>query len=310
MTPKLPPVRVTRRDRRTYRPELVLAPGPAQLAQPGGGTNAELYGCPWALALHRSGPQLYHLSAGVWAPRSDLDALAPLAQLPDVRHVGLAFDQAARPVICWEQSGAVVVRQWNAQAAQYVTRGPWAGCDPVIYADSAAHYRPSDSDVVLWYLTPDRRTLAHRVQRDLYAVERAAHTYAAPVVLDQIVAHPYRAQLLAADLSSGAAQPVTVGLYPIFTTDATTAQAAPPTGGVLFEVVIVRSGTDAATVQAAPPTGGVLFEAVIVRSGTDAATVQTAPPTGGALVLAVVVVTLPPNSLSLGVSAPTGGTLA
>ncbi|MFC6803057.1 hypothetical protein ACFQDE_16155 [Deinococcus caeni] len=132
---------VTKRSRRTLRPELVVAAGPQRLAQPGGGTYDDLYGSRWALGLYRGGPRLYQARSGVWVDRTDPDALGALTA-SGVRHASLAFDQAARPVLAWEQSGAVYVRQWDALGTQYVTRGPWEGCDPLLISDAMALLKP------------------------------------------------------------------------------------------------------------------------------------------------------------------------
>ncbi|MCD0174765.1 hypothetical protein IHN32_02195, partial [Deinococcus sp. 14RED07] len=137
------------------------------MRQPGAGTVRDLYGAAWALALHRDGPALYQLHAGIWEARSDPDALA---ELDGVRHVALAWDQAARPVLAWERSGAVYVRQWSGDAAGYVTRGPWPGRDPLLLADAPLLGVTGDSDVLLLYL--DGAALAYRLQREAYSTAR------------------------------------------------------------------------------------------------------------------------------------------
>lgn len=203
---------VSRRGRGTLRPELVITSGPQRLAQPGGGTIADLYGARWALGLYRGGPRLYQARSGVWHDRTDPEALA---DLDGARHVALAFDQAARPVVAWELAGQVYVRQWSGTAGAYTTRGPWAGCDPVLICDAPQLGVSGASDVLLYHLDSDRAAVVLRVQREAYDVPRAALVLPAPgAVLDQ--AAPARAGGLAlfGELPGGA--PWSAGvLYPL-----------------------------------------------------------------------------------------------
>ncbi|MXV18597.1 hypothetical protein [Deinococcus xianganensis] len=154
-------------------------------------------------------------------PRADPGgALAELVR--GVRWVGLAWDQAARPVVSWEQSGFVYVRQWDAQTAQYTTRGPWAGCDPVLMCDAPAHLNTADSDVTLYHLDAARAAVVARTQRDLYGVPRTLGALTPGAVLDQAVCLPYAVQLLGEDVEGAlallsepypvAAQDLAVGL--------------------------------------------------------------------------------------------------
>lgn len=202
---------VSKRDRRTLRPELAVSPGPLALGQPGGGTLRELYGAGWAVGLYRSGPRLYQARSGVWLDRADPDALADLA---GARHVSLAFDQAARPVLAWEREGQVYVRQWEPGRQQYSSRGPFAGVDPLLLWDIAVLGEAQDSDVLLYYLSPDRRQLCYRVQHERYDTERVAHVFPAPVCLDQIVPLTACWQLLGAD-EAGVPFALRSHLYPL-----------------------------------------------------------------------------------------------
>lgn len=186
---------VTKRLKQTRRPELVTAPGPLALGNPQNGTYRDLYGASWALALYRGGPQLFQARAGVWVDRTDPDALGELVK-GGVRHVSLAFDQAARPVLAWERDGAVYVRQWSAQAGRYVTRGPWAGRDPLLTTDALAGHPVADSDVFLLYL--DGGAVVSRVQREAYEQPRPLAAAPGGAVLDQIVPAPAQLQVIGA----------------------------------------------------------------------------------------------------------------
>ncbi|MBX8464230.1 hypothetical protein [Deinococcus sp. RIT780] len=202
---------VSKRGRRTLRPELVVTSGPQRLAQPGGGTVAELYGARWALGLYRGGPRLYQARSGVWHDRTDPEALA---DLDGARHVALAFDQAARPVVAWERSGAVYVRQWSGLVGQYVTRGPWAGCDPVLISDAPLLGETGASDVLLYHLDNDRVVVLLRVQRDVYDVPRAALALTPGALLDQVAAARAGGLVLFGELPGGAQWSAGV-LYPL-----------------------------------------------------------------------------------------------
>jgi len=271
---------VTKRGRGTLRPELVLSTGPQRLARTGGGTYAELYGARWALGLYRGGPRLYQAQAGVWVDRSDPDALGVLTAA-GVRHVALAFDQAARPVFAWEQGAQIYIRQWSPQLAQYVTRGPWAGCDPLLMNDSAAHYDPAESDVLLLHLDADRAQLVARVQRELYAAARPLAALPADAVLDQLVGLPLSLQVLGE--AGGAPVALRPELYPLRVRDRLAGDVQGVTGGLWFAVIITQdTGTHAATGDVQGVTGGAWVAVIITRdTGTHAATGDVQGITGG-----------------------------
>jgi hypothetical protein len=188
----LPPrvVVVNKRTAKTYRPEVALAPGPQTLAQPANGSLSDLYGAAWAVALYRDGPQLLQVQAGAWQPVEGGAALDGLDT--GARHIALAFDQAARPVLAWESGGAVFVRQWDGSGGQYITRGPFVGRDPVLLADGPLLGAASESDVQLYLL--DGSAVQLRLQRDLYGTAYPLGDVGTGAVLDQAVyaAHTVR----------------------------------------------------------------------------------------------------------------------
>ncbi|MEF2280364.1 hypothetical protein V3W47_18885 [Deinococcus sp. YIM 134068] len=233
-----PAVLSTRRTARTRRPELALAPGPLQIGEPGAGTLADLYGCPWALALTREGPQLLQLVSGAWVARSDPDALADLEA---ARHVSLAFDQAARPVLAWERGG-VYVRQWDGRQDSYRTRGSFVGRDPVLWCDAPLLGETSDSDVLLYYLIGS--DLVSRVQREEYVAARHVATLEAGAVLDQAVSAALRLQLVG-ELASGARWTLATDLYPLRSADSLTGRAS--VAAVIEDAMRRASGADDVT---------------------------------------------------------------
>jgi hypothetical protein len=56
-----------------------------------------------------------------------------------------------------------------------------------------------DSDLVVFYLSDDRTTVRARVQRQLFETVHEIHAYAAPIILDRVVATGGRYQLLVSD---------------------------------------------------------------------------------------------------------------
>lgn len=188
-------VSVTRRGN-SWLPEVSLAPGPADEALAGGGSYQELYSHQWALILFVDGSlRLYRATGTEWQER-------PLLPIPhdtrEIRHIALAWDQQARPVLAYEHGGQVFVRQWDASAQVFVMRGPWPGVDPALIMDATVNKWMADSDVHLYHLNPERTTLFVRVQRELYATAHAVHTSSIPMILDQAVPASFQVQVLGA----------------------------------------------------------------------------------------------------------------
>ncbi len=349
---------VNRRGRGHFA-ELALARGPRVMAVTGGGSFADLFGYAWLALLDRRERRLrlFQAQAGgaPWAIGGD-PAAAEWVEVPvpdlvhqveEVRHLALAFDQAARHVVAYERKGEVWVRQWDPVGQQYVMRGPWPGVDPVLVMDATVGYHVPDSDVLLFHLTPDRKALVMRVQRELYGTVHSVETFAEEAILDQGVALPYQFELLGSLASDpdGTGLVLRSDLYPVRAEDSLgTASLAAPAAGVYWPVVVVRDlgvdslgvanlsapasgvylplvviedlGTDTlGTASLSAPASGVYHPVVVVQNlGADAlGTAQLAAPSAGSYALAVVVVDLtqaPYGVDSLGtaqLSAPTGG---
>lgn len=200
------------RTSRSWRPELVLARGPLALAQTGDGSYRALYGAVWSLALTDDGAVLAQAAGERWQPQIDADALDGLDTL--AVHISLAFDQAARPVVAYEKNGGVWVRGWSASRRAYVTYGPFDGHHPLLVSDATLSYTVPDSDVVL--IVVDGTAVQARVQRERYSTAYTLATVPRGTVLDQLVQHPYRMQIL------GMAGTDTIclssALYPVSTT--------------------------------------------------------------------------------------------
>jgi len=349
---------VSRRGR-GYFAEIALARGPRVMAVTGGGTFEELFGYAWLALLDRRERRLrlFQAQAGgaPWAIGGDPGA-AEWVEIPipdlvhpveEVRHLALAFDQAARHVVAYEHEGEVWVRQWDPVGRQYVMRGPWPGVDPVLVMDATVGNHVPDSDVLLFHLTPDRKTLVMRVQRELYETVHTVETFAEEAILDQGVVLPYQFELLGSLASDpdGTGLVLRSDLYPVRAEDDLgTASLAAPTSGIYWPVVVVRDlgadslgvanlsapaagtylplvavedlGTDAlGTAGLAAPASGVYYPVVVAQGlGTDGlGTAQLAAPDAGTYALVIVVVNLtqsPYGVDSLGTAqlgAPSGG---
>ncbi len=316
----------------TYAPELRLAPGPRSVGDTGDGSYATLYGYAWAAVLDRVERRFRLFQAqvpgeGPWAlndPRGPEVAVWVEVEVPplphpveEIAHMGLAFDQAARYVVAYEREGEVWVRQWDPLSQSFVQRGPFPGVDPVLIQDATVGYYPPDSDVLLFHLSPDRTSLAMRVQRELYATAHTIQTFDQPVVLDQAVALPYQIGLLGSLVSALNATGYVLrsGLYPVYLND-TLGQAAlvPPSEGAYIPVVITQDVEDLlGTATLSAPTTGAYIPIVIVQGlGVDAlGQAQLAAPTAGAYVPVVLVSDLGMDTLgTASLAAPTTGSYA
>ncbi len=215
------PAQVSKRGKALF-PEVRYSRGPRVMGETGDNSFRTLLGYLWMAVLDRvRGLRLFQAQVpgeGPWAlddPRGPDAAVwveIPVPPLPhphqEVRHLGFAFDQAARHVVAYEYHGQIYVRQWDPVTQQYVMRGPWPGVDPLVIWDMEAGYFLPDSDVILIHLSPDRSTVVYRVQRELYGTPREV-PLPGPAYLDQVVSLPYQFQVL----GSMAADPDTTGLH-------------------------------------------------------------------------------------------------
>lgn len=291
--------RVSRRGK-GYFAEIALARGPRVMAVTGGGTFEELFGYAWLAILDRRERRLRLFQAQVggspWPIGGD-PAAAEWVEVPvpdlvhaveEVRHLALAFDQAARHVVAYERKGEVWVRQWDPVRGEYVMRGPWPGVDPVLVMDATVGYHVPDSDVLLFHLTPDRKALVMRVQRELYGTAHTVETFAEEAILDQGVALPYQFELLGSLASDpdGTGLALRSDLYPV------------------QDGVALRFGVTAPQ--------HALYRPVTVAAdlGYEAFVVNVAAPSSGEYSLAVLQVSLAHENLGFALTAPAGGVYA
>ena len=213
---------------RLHSLEITLAPGPFEEGVTGGGTYKELYGYAWLLLLDRDDGtlKLYQAreSGQPWplgnnptnAQWAHWATIPIIHNTGEIKHISLAFDQAARPMIAYERQGAVWVRQWNPVAQRYDYRGPFPGFDPVLVCDASVTYVVPGSDVVLFHLDTARKTLLARLQRDNFALTYPIHIFDEPMYLDQAILYPYRLFLVGSRTSSPQTTDYVLGaLYPV-----------------------------------------------------------------------------------------------
>ena len=84
----------------------------------------------------------------------------------------MAFDQAARPVIAWQNGNQAFVRQYDVNISDYQIF-TFAGVDPVLLMDATINADTPNSDVLLGHLSITRDTFVMRAQRELYATPRS-----------------------------------------------------------------------------------------------------------------------------------------
>jgi hypothetical protein len=308
----LPPglsAKVSRRGR-SRLPEVALARGPLSEATTGAGGLTDLYGYPWALVWHYTdGLLLFRHGAQGWTAQA---SLLPLPVLPaNARHISLAFDQAARPVIAWEIDGNVFVRQWDAGSVAFVVRGPFAGADPLLVCDARVLGTVAGSDVVLVHLSQDRLGVLHRIQGELYGTARTMATLSDPVYADQILELPKK---LAVRLGTDAGLELELESdpYPFDLRDTALATLTGPSAGVLFDVVIPRVlPLDGVTSSLVGPSAGVLFDVVIPRVlPLEGVTSSLVGPSAGVLFDAVQPYVPTLEGVTATLAGPSGGVLA
>lgn len=194
----------------TYFAERCSTLGPQVLAVTGDNSMNTLFGREWLAVMGVDRVlHLYQESAGQDGEWTEVtENLPPVfgEVLPvDARHLTIAFDQSARIITAYETGGIVKVTRWDTTLNAYIQNVSFAGCDPVLYMDALTLATIPDSDVVLYYLSPDRTRLHSRIQRDAYGVARehylltdlaASYPEAeAPFYLDQATPLGFRHQL-------------------------------------------------------------------------------------------------------------------
>jgi hypothetical protein len=181
-----------------FVPEVAKCLGPQAEGITGDGSMLALYSRAWALILERSGQLVLAKQSGSrWIRVQPLQALPVLPRA--ARHIALSFDQAARPILAWQENQSIFVRQWDGLFGQYVIRGPFAGLDPVLFMDAQLLQTTSDSDVHLFFLSLDKKTVHRRLQRDQFSIEYSFFVLANESILDTLIVDTYNYRLILQD---------------------------------------------------------------------------------------------------------------
>jgi hypothetical protein len=180
-----------------FVPEVAKCLGPQAEGITGDGSMLALYSRPWVLILEKSGIlKLGRYNGANWIQVTPLSALPALPRDGDARHISMSFDQAARPVIAWEENQKVFIRQYDGSSGQYVTRGPFAGVDPILWADAQVLQSSTDSDVIVFCLNPDRDAIKYRLQRDQFSIESNLLAVIPNSRFEAVVTETYRYKLI------------------------------------------------------------------------------------------------------------------
>ena len=234
-----------------YGVEIDLTLGPSTVAVPSAGDYPSLFGEEWLVVLCDD------LSLCLYKVENGGVTLTPWDVAPPVmdasaEHVSLAFDQTARPVIAWQQSDGIHVRQYDEIGGAYAFTGPYAGTDPVLLNDAAVMFDVGLSDVILFYLSADRLHLKYRIQSENFVAEHNLYDFAQAVLMDSVDALPYRYQIryaLAAgdpDTSAGVIQALRSLIYPVRLGDPIGASLGPFNDGLYKLVAFPYAFGDAA----------------------------------------------------------------
>jgi hypothetical protein len=270
----------------TYFPEFVMAPGPQALATTGDNSFNTLFGRAWAFLFCQNLDHYVLRWEGTgWSVRED-----PLLTLPAFdgteRCFSMAFDQSARLIIAYEKSEIIRVTRFDTTAGTYLQNVNFAGVDPVLLMDASVNRLVPDSDVLLFYLTPDRTRVKYRVQRESYGVERdlvweseEPVEFGDGLVLDYAQALDYRFELLIG-FESGVkrATALVSDLYPIPARDRASATVIPSEVAYRQEVV-KHAGEEALLVSVVP--GESLYVSSITRyEPSETLAAELAPASG------------------------------
>ena len=260
-----------------HLPEIALYRGPEAIGVVGGGSYNDLFGHQWALVWDKSrGLVLAKNVAGAWVEQTSPEPL-PMVQKND-RHISAQSDQAARPVIAWERQETLYVWFWNPITTRFELEMLGSGVDPVLFIDAQLNGITGNSDVVLFYLHPDRQSIRYRLQRDRWGIEYTLAALPEPMYLDQAVALPYRYELWLGSETTPS-HTLRSALYPIDVGTERLAGTIAALNGVYLPARLDASATEALAGQIAPRPGAYMPAALYLAS-TERLGGQITPRTG------------------------------
>lgn len=296
--------------------ELFPVLGPVAIGVTGQNTLQDLIGTQWVCEMRRDRTLRLHRRNGASWERITA-GLPPVftGPLPEgARRVTMAFDQSARVVIAYEVNGMIYLTRWDPIEGAYVQNVDVSGHDPVVVFDATWSYNVADSDVLLFYLTPDRQQVTARVQRELYATPHLIDDQGETRIMDRVVRLPLRYMVLLSDgdgnplEEDGVRVALVSGLYPYPHTEFMIMAVTGPTGGAYDLMVISHALAESMVMSVTGPTGGDYIAPVIettLAEGMEAGVTGT--PTGGEYLSAVISHELAEGMEAGVVGTPSGG---
>lgn len=278
--------------------ELFPVLGPVAIGVTGQNRLQDLIGTQWVLEMRRDRTlRLYRREGYGWVRVTG--GLPPVfaSPLPEgARRVTMAFDQSARVVIAYELAGMVYLTRWDPSTNQYVQNVTISGHDPVVVFDATWSYDVADSDVLLFYLTPDREQVMARVQRELYATPHLIDDQGDVRVMDRVVRLPLQYMVLLSDEhgiplvdEDGVRVALISHPYPYPHFERMVMSTTGPSSGAYDLMVIQTALAEAMVMSTTGPTGGDYIMPVIettLAEGMEAGVTGT--PTGGEYLSAVI----------------------
>ena len=222
----------------TYFAEFFMCQGPEAIGQTGDNSYNTLFGRTWGLLFCEDFGLLFLRwddLAQAW--NAVTENIPPVPAMDgSERRFSLCFDQSARAIFAYEKAGVVKVTRWDFATSTYKQNVSFSGVDPVLAMDATFRYDVGGSDVLIFYLAPDRTGIRYRLQRDVYGVDNplpvaTAMDLSGGAILDRALALPYRYELLLSDAAGDPKANAYVSeLYPVPGAQALTGALYPTRG--------------------------------------------------------------------------------
>lgn len=170
-----------------------ISDGPLQEAVVGAGSYFELFGVIWKLTW--DGTQLKLLrSTDSGITFTDATSIGTLPVLDATQNqLSLAFDQAGRTVVSWQQGTKIYYQKYDLATNSYIQTGGYDGLTPALLNEASVNYKPDKSNVLLFYVDPATpNALSVRKQNTLFNVPEVLKTFPVPVKITSIETPAYR----------------------------------------------------------------------------------------------------------------------
>lgn len=247
-----------------------------------------------------------------WLPEIELFSYngAPIDELD------LAFEQAARPVVCAERAGHLWLYWYNPFAAAFEFSDFGIGRTPRIILDNPPDL--TNSDVIVFYFNDAAGFLCYRMQRERYLTEHTTPVFASPDRFLEEVAVAVDARLhcyysernaLTGRYGIGVLEST---LYPIYLPNEDRAQpdAVPLLGEIVTTLINSIATPDGVTVEAFPLTGTLDAPQILHSQPNDDRVTPNIVPLLGTLAASLIGLSQPNDDRISPNAIPRFGTLA